>query len=127
MIGQPAWVAMSDNALALGVGAGEDAKLADTLKEPGGDAGRMTRMHLDGAMYLSWLKLMEQKADSLAAMSAAMAKSDDARDDAADRCGQGARPRRGHAYPGAARRHEGTGRADQGDRARRCTSTPMAW
>lgn len=77
MLGQPAWLAMSDKALALGVGAGEDAKLADTLKDPVGDAGQMTRMHLTGAMYLDWLQLMEQKVDSLAAATAAIGKSDE--------------------------------------------------
>jgi hypothetical protein len=84
MLGQPAWVAMGDKALALGVGAGEDAKIGDTLKAPGGDAGRMTRMHLSGAMYLSWLQLMEQKVDSLAAASAAMSKSDEPSVDGSD-------------------------------------------
>jgi hypothetical protein len=89
MLGQPGWLAMSDKALAFGVGAGEDAKLADTLESSTGDAGRMARMHLSGAMYLSWLQLMEQKADSLEAATAAISKSDepslngDATDDAA--------------------------------------------
>lgn len=76
-LGQPAWLAMSDKALALGVGTGEDGKLGDTLKNPVGDAGRMARMHLTGAMYLSWLQLMEQKIDSLAAATAALGKSDE--------------------------------------------------
>jgi hypothetical protein len=86
MIGQPVWLAMGEKALALGIGAGEEAKLADTLKAPTGDAGRMMRMHLDGAMYQSWIKLMMDKADSLTAMSEAMAKSSDeaAGGDAAD-------------------------------------------
>lgn len=77
MLGQPAWLSMGDKALALGIGAGEDARLANTLKDPGGDAGRMTRMHLSGAMYLSWLQVMEQKVDSLAAATAAISKSDE--------------------------------------------------
>ena len=77
MLGQPAWVAMTDKALALGIGAGEDARLADTLRDPVGDAGQMTRMHLSGAMYLSWLQLMGQKADSLAAATAAISNSDE--------------------------------------------------
>ena len=76
MIGQPVWAAMGEKALALAIGPGEDAKLADTLKEPAGDAGRMMRLHLDGAMYQSWIKLMMDKADSIAAMSAAMGSSD---------------------------------------------------
>lgn len=84
MLGQPAWLAMSDKALALGVGAGEDGKLGDTLKDPVGDAGQMTRMHLTGAMYLSWLQLMEQKVDSLAAATAAIGKSDEPSIDGVD-------------------------------------------
>jgi hypothetical protein len=97
MLGQPAWLAMSDKALALGIGAGEDSKLADTLKDPVGDAGRMTRMHLSGAMYLDWLQLMEQKVDSLAAATAALNKSDepsidgDSNDDAAQVAANAAR------------------------------------
>jgi hypothetical protein len=84
MLGQPGWLAMSDKALALGVGAGEDAKLADTLKDPVGDAGQMTRMHLTGAMYLGWLQLMEQKVDSLAAATAAISKGDEPSIDSVD-------------------------------------------
>ena len=75
MLGQPAWLAMNGKALALGVGAGEDSQLAGTLSAPGGDAGQMARMHLSGAMYLDWLKLMEQKMDALTAAAAA-SKSD---------------------------------------------------
>jgi hypothetical protein len=77
MLGQPAWIAMSGKAVAIGVGAGEDAKLGDTLNAATGDAGRMARMHLSGAMYMNWLQLMEQKADSLAAATAAIGKSDE--------------------------------------------------
>lgn len=77
MIAQPAWIAMGPKTLVLGIGAGEDAKIADTLKEATGDAGRMSRMRLTGAMYMNWLQLMEQKVDSLAAASAAMSKTDD--------------------------------------------------
>ena len=85
MLGQPAWLAMSDKALALGVGAGEDGKLADTLKDPAGDTGQMTRMHLTGTMYLSWLQLMEQKVDSLAAAAtAAISKGDEPSIDGVD-------------------------------------------
>jgi hypothetical protein len=96
MIGQPVWAAMGEKALALGIGAGEDAKLADTLKEPSGEAGRMMRMHLDGAMYQSWIKLMMDKADSLTAISQAMAKSsgapaDESSDDAQAKAASAAR------------------------------------
>ncbi len=84
MLGQPAWLAMNDKALALGVGAGEDGKLGDTLKDPVGDAGQMARMHLTGAMYLGWLQLMEQKVDSLAAATAAISKGDEPSIDGVD-------------------------------------------
>jgi predicted small lipoprotein YifL len=76
MVGQPAWVAMSGKAIGFGIGAGEDSKLESTLKEATGDAGRMMRMHLSGSMYLTWLELMEDKVDSLAAATAAMTKTD---------------------------------------------------
>jgi hypothetical protein len=84
MLGQPAWVAMGDKALALGVGAGEDAKLASTLKEPGGSGGQMSRMHLSGAMYLSWVQLMQDKMDTLTAAANAMGKNDDSSPDQPD-------------------------------------------
>lgn len=77
LLGQPAWIAMTDKVLALGIGAGEDAKLLQSMKAPGGDAGRMARMHLSGSMYLQWLQLMEQKVDSLAAATATLTKSDE--------------------------------------------------
>jgi len=77
MLGQPAWLATGDKALALGIGVGEDAKLAATLHDPAGGAGQMLRMHLSGAMYLDWLKFMEMKSDSLAAAAAEMSKSDE--------------------------------------------------
>jgi hypothetical protein len=95
MLGQPAWIAMGEKALALGVGAGEDARLSDTLKDPVGDAGQMGRMHISGAMYLSWLQLMEQKIDSLAVATATLSKSDepsiDDSEDAADAAAELAR------------------------------------
>lgn len=77
MLGQPAWLATGDKALALGIGAGEDGKLAATLHDPAGGPGQMLRMHLSGAMYLDWLKFMEMKSDSLAAAAAEMSKSDE--------------------------------------------------
>ncbi|WEN16279.1 hypothetical protein PY254_06320 [Rhodanobacter sp. AS-Z3] len=77
MLGQPAWVAATTKAIALGVGAGEDSRMTDMLKEPGGDAGQMSRMHISGAMYVNWLQLMEQKLDTLSAATATLSKSDD--------------------------------------------------
>lgn len=82
-LGQPAWAAMNDKVLGVAVGAGEDGKLADMLKQPEGDAGRMMRMHLSGEMYQAWVKLMAQKVDSLASLSAAMNRNN-APDDNAD-------------------------------------------
>ncbi|MGN6280228.1 hypothetical protein [Frateuria sp.] len=76
MFGQPAWLAMGPKSLGLGIGAGEDGKLADALKAPVGNAGQMLRMHLSGQMYLDWVTLMQQKADSLASAAAALAKDD---------------------------------------------------
>ncbi len=84
MLGQPAWVAMADKALALGVGAGEEAKLADTLKEAGGSTGQMTRMHLSGAMYLSWIELMQDKLGAVTAAANAMGADDDPSNDKTD-------------------------------------------
>jgi hypothetical protein len=84
MVGQQTWVAMGENALALGVGTGEDARLTSTLNDPVGDAGQIARIHVDGAMYLTLLQLMEQKVDSLAAATAAMNKGDDSSMDDAD-------------------------------------------
>lgn len=97
MMGQPAWIAMSEQALALGVGAGQDAHLAQTLKDPPGDAGRMSRMHISGTMYLRWLDLMEDKIDSFAAAASALSASDQpsmddsGRDEAADAAAELAR------------------------------------
>lgn len=76
-LGQPAWVATSDKALVLGIGTGEDGKLGDMLKAPEGDAGRMTRMHLTGDMYQTWVQAMEAKSEQLAQLTANMGKSDD--------------------------------------------------
>lgn len=85
MMGQPAWIAMSTHALALGVGAGENTKLAATLKDPSGNAGQMVRMHLSGAMYLDWLQVMEQKIDTLASAAASISKIDDSSSDAGNK------------------------------------------
>jgi hypothetical protein len=71
-LGEQGWAAMTPKSLSMAVGAGEDAKLADMLKQPAGDAGELMRMHLDGDMYSNWIDLMEQKAETAATMEAAM-------------------------------------------------------
>ena len=71
-LGEQGWAAMTPKSLSMAVGAGEDAKLADMLKQPSGDAGELMRMHLDGDMYSNWIDLMEQKAETAATMEAAM-------------------------------------------------------
>ncbi|WP_329742592.1 hypothetical protein [Dyella sp. A6] len=69
MLGEPAWAAMNDHALALAVGAGENDKLAADLKAPGGDSGQLMRAHVDGAMYVAWIKAMAQRVEGLAAQA----------------------------------------------------------
>lgn len=69
-LGESGWAAMGAKSLGVAVGDGEDAKLVDLLKQPGGDAGELMRVHLDGDMYLSWIHLMEQRAETAASMSA---------------------------------------------------------
>jgi len=66
-LGEPAWAAMNDHALAIAIGAGENDKLAADLKAPGGDSGRLMRAHVDGAMYVSWIKAMAQRVEGLTA------------------------------------------------------------
>lgn len=63
--GMPVWVAMSDKAVAVAGGKGEDAKLAETLNAPIGDAGRLFRIHLDGEMYMNWVSAMEKLSERL--------------------------------------------------------------
>lgn len=76
MFNQPAWMAMGPKSLGLGIGTGEDAKLAEALKAPIGNSGQMLRMHLSGQMYLDWVTLMQQKADSLSAAAATLGKDE---------------------------------------------------
>lgn len=79
-LGQPVSVAMSDKALALAVGQGEDAKLGDVLKAAAGDAGRMTRLHLNGDMYMAWIKAMEQKSERIAELANSMGHEEGSED-----------------------------------------------
>ncbi|MBE1160553.1 hypothetical protein [Dyella acidiphila] len=81
-LGETGWAAMGAKSLGVAVGDGEDSKLADLLTQPGGDAGELMRMHLDGSMYSSWIQLMEQHAENAASAAAASSPDDaDAQDD----------------------------------------------
>ena len=75
-LGEQGWAAMGAKSLGLAVGADEDGKLADLLKQPGGDAGELMRLHLDGDMYSSWIHLLQQRAENAANMAAAMNPDD---------------------------------------------------
>jgi hypothetical protein len=78
MLGQPAFGAMNDKALVVGIGAGQDSKLGDSLNAPTGNAGQLLRLYLTGTMYRHWIDLMEARADAMAAASNAL--DDDAQD-----------------------------------------------
>jgi hypothetical protein len=71
-LGETGWAAMAAKSLGVAVGDGEDGKLADMLKQPGGDAGELMRVHLDGDMYTSWIRLMEQHAENAANMASSI-------------------------------------------------------
>ncbi|BBD80110.1 hypothetical protein [Aerosticca soli] len=64
--GQPGWLAMTPQVLALAIGQDADTSLARDLADPPGAAGQLLRAHVDGAMYLTWVKLLQDKADTLA-------------------------------------------------------------
>jgi hypothetical protein len=83
MLGMPGWAAMNGQAIAVGVGAGEDAKLDDVLMGSTGDAGRVSRLHLNGDMYRSWVDVMADKAKSYASAMTEAAGADGAPDDQA--------------------------------------------
>jgi hypothetical protein len=81
-LGEQGWAAMGAKSLSVAVGANEDSKLADLMKQPGGDAGELMRVHLDGDMYNSWIHLLEQRAENAATMAATMNPDDsDSQDD----------------------------------------------
>ena len=75
-LSESGWAAMGAKAVGIAVGPDEDSKLADTMKQPGGDAGELLRAHLDGDMYANWINLLEQRAENAAAMSATMNPDD---------------------------------------------------
>ena len=49
--GNQGWIAASKNAIAVGIGDGEDTRLANALNAPVGDGDTLLRMHFDGKMY----------------------------------------------------------------------------
>ncbi|QWT20613.1 hypothetical protein KPL74_01060 [Bacillus sp. NP157] len=79
-LGMPAWAAMNGQAIAIGLGAGEDAKLDDVLMGSTGDAGRMARLHLNGDMYRTWVDVMSDKAQQYATAMAEASTADGAPD-----------------------------------------------
>lgn len=75
-LSESGWAAMGAKSIGIAVGADEDSKLADVMKQPGGDAGELLRARLDGDMYANWINLLEQRAENNAAMTAAMNPDD---------------------------------------------------
>jgi hypothetical protein len=49
--GDQGWIAANANALAVGIGDGEDAQLGSALNAPAGNGDTLLRMHFDGKMY----------------------------------------------------------------------------
>jgi hypothetical protein len=84
MLGMPGWAAMNGQAIAIGVGPGEDAKLDEVLMASTGDAGRLSRMHLNGDMYRAWVDVMADKAQTYANAMTTAAGADGAPDSQAD-------------------------------------------
>lgn len=84
MLGMPGWAAMNGQAIAIGVGEGEDAKLDEVLMASTGDAGRLSRMHLNGDMYRQWVDVMADKAQTYANAMTTAAGADGAPDSQAD-------------------------------------------
>jgi hypothetical protein len=84
MLGMPGWAAMNGQAIAIGVGPGEDAKLDEVLMASTGDAGRLSRMHLNGDMYRAWVDVMAEKAQTYANAMTTAAGADGAPDSQAD-------------------------------------------
>lgn len=57
--GMPAWLAMTDKALGVATGEGEQAALKKLLQGETGEAGELMHLKLSGEMYAKWLKLAE--------------------------------------------------------------------
>ena len=84
MLGMPGFAAMNDKAIVIGLGAGEDARLGELLSASTGDAGRVSRLHLNGDMYRSWVDVMADKAQTYASAMSEAAGADGAPDDQAE-------------------------------------------
>lgn len=61
MAKQPGWAAMNDNALAIGIGTGEDAKLGAMLTAPMGKPGELLSGKVDGQMYGQYVEIMAER------------------------------------------------------------------
>ncbi|MGE7138228.1 hypothetical protein ACQKIE_11420 [Luteibacter sp. NPDC031894] len=83
MLGMPGWAAMNGQAIVVGVGEGEDAKLDEMLMGAMGDAGRLNRLHLSGDMYRAWIDVMADKAQAYAKSMNEAAGAEGAPDDQA--------------------------------------------
>src|ERR1700754_1439496 len=83
MLGMPAWAAMNGQAIVIGLGDGEDAKLDEMLMGATGDAGRLSRLHLNGDMYRQWVDVMADKAQAYASAMNDASAADGAPDDQA--------------------------------------------
>jgi hypothetical protein len=83
MLGMPAWAAMNGQAIVVGLGEGEDGKLDEMLMGATGDAGRLSRLHLNGDMYRAWVDVMAEKAQAYASAMNAASSADGAPDDQA--------------------------------------------
>ncbi|MCK2041386.1 hypothetical protein KZO83_01555 [Chromohalobacter sp. TMW 2.2308] len=55
----PAWLAMTDKALGVATGEGEQATLKTLMKEDTGEAGELMHLKLSGDMYAKWLRLAD--------------------------------------------------------------------
>lgn len=55
----PAWLAMTDKALGVATGEGEQATLKTLMKDDTGEAGELMHLKLSGDMYAKWLRLAD--------------------------------------------------------------------
>ncbi|MEQ7871723.1 hypothetical protein V6R97_13825 [Chromohalobacter salexigens] len=55
----PAWLAMTDKALGVATGEGEQTTLKSLLQEETGEAGELMHVKLSGDMYAKWLQLAD--------------------------------------------------------------------